>query len=89
MTLCHQNRLFGEYHPIPLEMRYVFSNTLLFQRQRSISLSSLDSELDLELDNKPHPAGTGVGSKASRAQASTHSLNEADLIQVVTHFGEK
>ncbi|XP_020712044.2 rho guanine nucleotide exchange factor 28 isoform X3 [Athalia rosae] len=50
-------------------------------RQRSISLSSLDSELDLELDNKPHNAGTGVGGRTSRAQASTHSLNEADLIQ--------
>ncbi|XP_070522801.1 rho guanine nucleotide exchange factor 28 isoform X2 [Cardiocondyla obscurior] len=48
-------------------------------RQRSISLSSLDSENELELDGK---SGSGsVSNRACRSQTSTHSLNEADLIQ--------
>lgn len=56
---------------------------LLFQRQRSISLSSLDSEMELELDGKSCSGPVGVGNRACRSQASTHSLNEADLVQVI------
>jgi len=53
-----------------------------FQRQRSISLSSLDSENELELDGKPCAGPVSVGNRACRSQTSTHSLNEADLVQV-------
>lgn len=52
-----------------------------FQRQRSISLSSLDSENELELDGKS-VGPVSVGNRACRSQTSTHSLNEADLVQV-------
>ncbi|XP_046618335.1 rho guanine nucleotide exchange factor 28 isoform X2 [Neodiprion virginianus] len=75
----------GQDHHLHLQARTMDETNVLndfsFQRQRSISLSSLESELDLDLDSKPHPTGTVPGSKASRSQASTHSLNEADLIQ--------
>lgn len=54
-----------------------------FQRQRSISLSSLDSENELELDGKSCTGPVGVNNRACRSQTSTHSLNEADLIQVI------
>ncbi|XP_066589609.1 rho guanine nucleotide exchange factor 2 isoform X2 [Prorops nasuta] len=50
-------------------------------RQRSISLSSLDSEMELELDGKSCTGAVGAGNRACRSQASTHSLNEADLVQ--------
>ncbi|XP_024940076.1 rho guanine nucleotide exchange factor 2 [Cephus cinctus] len=50
-------------------------------RQRSISLSSLDSEMDLELDGKSRTGSSSVGNRACRSQSSTHSLNEADLVQ--------
>ncbi|EFN68452.1 A-kinase anchor protein 13 [Camponotus floridanus] len=50
-------------------------------RQRSISLSSLDSENELELDGKPCAGPVSVGNRACRSQTSTHSLNEADLVQ--------
>lgn len=53
-----------------------------FQRQRSISLSSLDSENELELDGKSCAGPVGVSNRACRSQTSTHSLNEADLVQV-------
>lgn len=55
-----------------------------FQRQRSISLSSLDSENELELDGKSCTGPVGVNNRACRSQTSTHSLNEADLIQVIS-----
>ncbi|XP_032669735.1 rho guanine nucleotide exchange factor 18-like isoform X4 [Odontomachus brunneus] len=50
-------------------------------RQRSISLSSLDSENELELDGKSCTGPVTVGNRACRSQTSTHSLNEADLVQ--------
>ncbi|XP_014473860.1 PREDICTED: rho guanine nucleotide exchange factor 18 isoform X3 [Dinoponera quadriceps] len=50
-------------------------------RQRSISLSSLDSENELELDGKSCTGPVAVGNRACRSQTSTHSLNEADLVQ--------
>ncbi|XP_072750985.1 uncharacterized protein Cyst isoform X4 [Anoplolepis gracilipes] len=50
-------------------------------RQRSISLSSLDSENELELDGKSCAGPVSVGNRACRSQTSTHSLNEADLVQ--------
>ncbi|KAH0956661.1 hypothetical protein HN011_006687 [Eciton burchellii] len=50
-------------------------------RQRSISLSSLDSENELELDGKSCTGPVNVGNRACRSQTSTHSLNEADLVQ--------
>ncbi|XP_011640478.1 rho guanine nucleotide exchange factor 18 isoform X2 [Pogonomyrmex barbatus] len=50
-------------------------------RQRSISLSSLDSENEIELDGKSCTGPVGVSNRACRSQTSTHSLNEADLIQ--------
>nr|XP_012147665.1 PREDICTED: rho guanine nucleotide exchange factor 18-like isoform X3 [Megachile rotundata] len=59
----------------------VLLRTTLFWRQRSISLSSLDSEMEIELHGKPCTRPAGVGSRACRSQASTHSLNEADLVQ--------
>ncbi|KAG7206339.1 hypothetical protein KM043_003710 [Ampulex compressa] len=63
--------------------RYSGQNHLQAQnmRQRSISLSSLDSEMELELDGKSCTGPVGVGNRACRSQASTHSLNEADLVQ--------
>ncbi|XP_043500724.1 rho guanine nucleotide exchange factor 28 isoform X2 [Polistes fuscatus] len=63
--------------------RYSGQNHLQAQnmRQRSISLSSLDSEMELELDGKSCSGTVGVGNRACRPQASTHSLNEADLVQ--------
>ncbi|KAK2586105.1 hypothetical protein KPH14_008385 [Odynerus spinipes] len=63
--------------------RYSGQNHLQAQnmRQRSISLSSLDSEMELELDGKSCSGPVGVGNRACRSQASTHSLNEADLVQ--------
>ena len=54
----------------------------IFQRQRSVSLSSLDGEVDLELDGKSRKISTNVGKWPCRSQASTHSLNEADFVQV-------
>ena len=56
---------------------------LQFQRQRSISLSSLDSEMEIELHGKSCTRPVGVGNRTCRSQASTHSLNEADLVQVI------
>ncbi|XP_025156350.1 A-kinase anchor protein 13 isoform X3 [Harpegnathos saltator] len=50
-------------------------------RQRSISLSSLDSENELELDGKSCTGPVAVSNRACRSQTSTHSLNEADLVQ--------
>ncbi|XP_053596914.1 rho guanine nucleotide exchange factor 18 isoform X3 [Microplitis demolitor] len=50
-------------------------------RQRSISLSSLDSEMDLESDGKSRSPCAGVTNRSCRSQTSTHSLNEADLVQ--------
>ncbi|XP_012532331.1 A-kinase anchor protein 13 isoform X2 [Monomorium pharaonis] len=50
-------------------------------RQRSISLSSLDSENEIELDGKSCTGPAGVSNRACRSQTSTHSLNEADLVQ--------
>lgn len=63
--------------------RYSGQNHLQAQnmRQRSISLSSLDSEMEIELHGKSCSRPVGTGSRACRSQASTHSLNEADLIQ--------
>lgn len=55
-----------------------------FQRQRSISLSSLDSENELELDGKSCTGPVGVSNRTCRSQTSTHSLNEADLVQVIS-----
>ncbi|XP_053596913.1 rho guanine nucleotide exchange factor 18 isoform X2 [Microplitis demolitor] len=51
-------------------------------RQRSISLSSLDSEMDLESDGKSRSPCAGVTNRSCRSQTSTHSLNEADLVQI-------
>lgn len=59
------------------------------QRQRSISLSSLDSEMEIELHGKSCTRPVGVASRACRSQASTHSLNEADLVQVMDAHIEK
>lgn len=53
-----------------------------FQKQRSISLSSLDGEIDLMLDSKPRKPSTCNNERTCRSQISTHSLNEADFIQV-------
>uniref|UniRef100_A0ABD2XQX9 Rho guanine nucleotide exchange factor 18 n=1 Tax=Trichogramma kaykai TaxID=54128 RepID=A0ABD2XQX9_9HYME len=50
-------------------------------RQRSISLSSLDSDMDMELDGK-RPRETSSKPRTSVSQSSTHSLNEADFVQV-------
>ncbi|XP_033224270.1 rho guanine nucleotide exchange factor 2 isoform X2 [Belonocnema kinseyi] len=50
-------------------------------RQRSVSLSSLDGEVDLELDGKHRKVSTNVSKWTCRSQASTHSLNEADFVQ--------
>ncbi|XP_070169941.1 rho guanine nucleotide exchange factor 28 isoform X5 [Polyergus mexicanus] len=63
--------------------RYSGQNHLQAQnmRQRSISLSSLDSENELELDGKSCAGPVSVGNRACRSQTSTHSLNEADLVQ--------
>ncbi|XP_011707775.1 PREDICTED: rho guanine nucleotide exchange factor 18-like isoform X3 [Wasmannia auropunctata] len=63
--------------------RYSGQNHLQPQnmRQRSISLSSLDSENEIELDGKSCTGPVGVSNRACRSQTSTHSLNEADLIQ--------
>ncbi|XP_071573187.1 uncharacterized protein Cyst isoform X3 [Temnothorax nylanderi] len=63
--------------------RYSGQNHLQAQnmRQRSISLSSLDSENELELDGKPCSGSASVSNRACRSQTSTHSLNEADLLQ--------
>lgn len=57
-----------------------------FQRQRSISLSSLEneSENELELDGKSCTGPVSVNNRACRSQTSTHSLNEADLLQVLS-----
>lgn len=60
-----------------------------FQRQRSISLSSLDSENELELDGKSCTGPVGVSNRACRSQTSTHSLNEADLVQVITEISPR
>lgn len=49
-------------------------------RQRSISLSSLDSDIDLVIDDKS--STVGVANRSCRSQISTHSLNEADFVQV-------
>lgn len=57
-----------------------------FQRQRSISLSSLDSENEIELDGKSCTGPVGVNNRACRSQTSTHSLNEADLLQVIVEI---
>ncbi|XP_063993193.1 rho guanine nucleotide exchange factor 28 isoform X2 [Diachasmimorpha longicaudata] len=54
-------------------------------RQRSISLSSLDSEMDLEIDGKSTSACASVANRSCRSQTSTHSLNEADLVQIDPH----
>ncbi|KAK0161983.1 hypothetical protein PV327_008373 [Microctonus hyperodae] len=51
-------------------------------RQRSISLSSLDSEMDLESDSKSRSPCAGVANRSCRSQTSTHSLNEADFVQI-------
>ncbi|XP_043472826.1 rho guanine nucleotide exchange factor 2 isoform X3 [Leptopilina heterotoma] len=53
----------------------------IFQKQRSISLNSLDGEIDLVLGNKPQKQSTCDKERPSRSPASTHSLNEADFIQ--------
>lgn len=39
--------------------------------------------MELELDGKSCSGPVGVGNRACRSQASTHSLNEADLVQVI------
>ncbi|XP_034947082.1 rho guanine nucleotide exchange factor 28 isoform X2 [Chelonus insularis] len=52
-------------------------------RQRSISLSSLDSEIDLESDRKLRSPCVSVTNRSCRSQTSTHSLNEADLVQKI------
>ncbi|XP_076636511.1 rho guanine nucleotide exchange factor 18 cysts isoform X2 [Colletes latitarsis] len=69
-TRCGRRRYSGQNHLQAQNMR-----------QRSISLSSLDSEMEIELHGKPCTRPVGVGSRACRSQASTHSLNEADLEQ--------
>nr|XP_012147664.1 PREDICTED: rho guanine nucleotide exchange factor 18-like isoform X2 [Megachile rotundata] len=69
-TRCGRRRYSGQNHLQAQNMR-----------QRSISLSSLDSEMEIELHGKPCTRPAGVGSRACRSQASTHSLNEADLVQ--------
>ncbi|XP_076176427.1 rho guanine nucleotide exchange factor 18 cysts isoform X3 [Ptiloglossa arizonensis] len=69
-TRCGRRRYSGQNHLQAQNMR-----------QRSISLSSLDSEMDIELHGKPCTRPVGVGNRACRSQASTHSLNEADLVQ--------
>ncbi|XP_051163031.1 rho guanine nucleotide exchange factor 28 isoform X2 [Leptopilina boulardi] len=50
-------------------------------KQRSISLNSLDGEIDLVLGAKPRKQSTCDKERPSRSPASTHSLNEADFIQ--------
>ncbi|XP_053972864.1 rho guanine nucleotide exchange factor 2 isoform X2 [Hylaeus volcanicus] len=69
-TRCGRRRYSGQNHLQAQNMR-----------QRSISLSSLDSEMEIELHGKPCTRPVGVGNRACRSQASTHSLNEADLVQ--------
>nr|XP_034189143.1 rho guanine nucleotide exchange factor 2-like isoform X2 [Osmia lignaria] len=69
-TRCGRRRYSGQNHLQAQNMR-----------QRSISLSSLDSEMEIELHGKSCARPVGVGSRACRSQASTHSLNEADLVQ--------
>ncbi|XP_033334273.1 rho guanine nucleotide exchange factor 18 cysts isoform X3 [Megalopta genalis] len=69
-TRCGRRRCSGQNHLQAQNMR-----------QRSISLSSLDSEMEIELQGKSCTRPVGVGSRACRSQASTHSLNEADLVQ--------
>ncbi|XP_017761271.1 PREDICTED: rho guanine nucleotide exchange factor 18 isoform X2 [Eufriesea mexicana] len=69
-TRCGRRRYSGQNHLQAQNMR-----------QRSISLSSLDSEMDIELHGKSCTRPVGVSSRACRSQASTHSLNEADLVQ--------
>ncbi|XP_076750356.1 rho guanine nucleotide exchange factor 18 cysts isoform X2 [Xylocopa sonorina] len=69
-TRCGRRRYFGQNHLQAQNMR-----------QRSISLSSLDSEMEIELHGKSSTRPVGVGNRACRSQASTHSLNEADLVQ--------
>ncbi|XP_011311004.1 rho guanine nucleotide exchange factor 18 isoform X3 [Fopius arisanus] len=54
-------------------------------RQRSISLSSLDSEMDLEIDGKSRSPCASVANRSCRSQTSTHSLNEADFVQIDPH----
>ncbi|XP_015429693.1 PREDICTED: A-kinase anchor protein 13 [Dufourea novaeangliae] len=69
-TRCGRRRYSGQNHLQAQNMR-----------QRSISLSSLDSEMEIELQGKSCTRPVGVGNRACRSQASTHSLNEADLVQ--------
>ncbi|XP_076475182.1 rho guanine nucleotide exchange factor 18 cysts isoform X2 [Bombus vancouverensis nearcticus] len=69
-TRCGRRRYSGQNHLQAQNMR-----------QRSISLSSLDSEMEIELHGKSCTRPVGVASRACRSQASTHSLNEADLVQ--------
>ncbi|CAK9818677.1 A-kinase anchor protein 13 [Anthophora plagiata] len=69
-TRCGRRRYSGQNHLQAQNMR-----------QRSISLSSLDSEMEIELHGKSCARPVGVVSRACRSQASTHSLNEADLVQ--------
>ncbi|XP_076176426.1 rho guanine nucleotide exchange factor 18 cysts isoform X2 [Ptiloglossa arizonensis] len=72
-TRCGRRRYSGQNH--------LQAQNMVNIRQRSISLSSLDSEMDIELHGKPCTRPVGVGNRACRSQASTHSLNEADLVQ--------
>ncbi|XP_012347640.1 A-kinase anchor protein 13 isoform X4 [Apis florea] len=69
-TRCGRRRYSGQNHLQAQNMR-----------QRSISLSSLDSEMEIELHGKSCTRPVGVGNRTCRSQASTHSLNEADLVQ--------
>lgn len=57
------------------------------QKQRSVSLSSLDdnSDVDLEPENKSRKRETNNKNRTSISQSSTHSLNEADFVKVVEH----
>ena len=69
-TRCGRRRYSGQNHLQAQNMR-----------QRSISLSSLDSEMEIELHGKSGTRPVGIGNRTCRSQASTHSLNEADLVQ--------
>ncbi|XP_076237444.1 rho guanine nucleotide exchange factor 18 cysts isoform X2 [Calliopsis andreniformis] len=69
-TRCGRRRYSGQNHLQAQNMR-----------QRSISLSSLDSEMEIELYGKSCTRPVGVSNRTCRSQASTHSLNEADLVQ--------